>query len=53
MVPKVEVIQHMYDVVCLVLVFEPQVVQNSHFHQRLVMEPFLITDNLYGHLQDK
>lgn len=50
MVPKVEVVEHVDDVVRLVLVLQPQVVQHAHLHQRLVVEPLLVPDDLDGHL---
>lgn len=49
MVPKVEVVQHVYHVVRLVLVLQPQVVEHAHLHQRLVVEPLLVADDLDGH----
>lgn len=46
MVPEVEVVQHMNHVVGLILILQPEMVQHPHFHQRLVMEPLLIPDDL-------
>lgn len=50
MVPKVEVLEHVDHVVAAVFVLFPQVVEDSHLHQSLVMEPFLVPDYFYGHV---
>ena len=39
MIPEVEVLPHVDDVVWVVSVFSPQGVQNLHLYQRLVVEP--------------
>lgn len=51
MIPKVEVIQHMNNVVRLVLILQPQVVQNPDLHQRLVVKPLLVPYDLDGNLR--
>lgn len=48
MIPEVEVLQHVDDVVVAVLILFPQVVQDADLDQRLVVEPLLVPYYLYG-----
>lgn len=50
MIPEVEVIQHVNDVVLAVLVLGPQVVEDAHLDERLVVEALLVADDLDGHV---
>lgn len=55
MIPEVEVLQHVDDVVIAVLILFSQVVQDADLDQRLVMESLLIPydfdgDMLVGHV---
>ena len=42
-VSEVEVVQHVDDVVGALLVSAPQVIQNLHLHQSLLVEPLLVS----------
>lgn len=48
MVPKVEIVQHVYDIVVALFVPFTQMVQNPHLDQRLVVESLLVPDDLDG-----
>lgn len=52
MVPKVEVVQHVYHIVRLILVLQPKVIQHPDFHQRLMMEPLLVSYYFDCHLRE-
>lgn len=54
MVAEVEVVEHVDDVVRLLAVLEPQVVQHADFHQGLVVEALLVSvDRLFeGYIID-
>lgn len=50
MISKIEVVQHVYDIVRLVFILQPEMVEDPDLHQRLVMEALLVADDLDGHL---
>lgn len=50
MIPEVEIVEHVDDVMRIVRVLLTQLVQDAHLHQRLVMEPLLVPNNLDGHV---
>lgn len=49
-VPEVEILQHVDDIVSAVLVLLPDVIQDANFYKSLVMEALLIPDDLDGHV---
>lgn len=49
-VPEVKIIQHVYHVVCSVLVLRPEMVQDTYFDQSLMMEPLLVPYDFDGHV---
>lgn len=50
MVAEVKVVQHVDDVVRVIHVLLPQLIQNAHLDQGLLVEPLLIPDDLDGHV---
>lgn len=43
MISKIEILQHVDHIMCAVLVFLAQMVKDTHFHQCLMMETFLVS----------
>lgn len=50
MIPEIEILLHVDHVVAAVLILLPDVIQDPHFNQRLVMKAFFISDDLDGHM---
>lgn len=50
MIPEVEIVEHVDDVMRIVRVLLAQLVQDAHLDQRLVVEPLLVPNYLDGHM---
>lgn len=48
MIPEVEVIQHVDNIMLSILVLGPEMVEDAHLYERLVVEPLLVADDLDG-----
>lgn len=47
-IPEVKILQHVDDIVTTILVLLPDVIQNSHLNQCLMVESLLVSDYLDG-----